>query len=123
MAICPYRVETGPVLTQAFQGFLGQTSVIQFGKTRPTARVENGGISGVVYYSATRAEDDPEIGGPEPWEPGIPGVTVNLYATGADARLSTRDVDCCDDHHHRQLGRQLPTDCPGDNDLVDARCR
>ena len=27
-----WRTETGPVLTQAFQGFLGQTNVIHFGK-------------------------------------------------------------------------------------------
>src|SRR5688572_20131627 len=28
----PYRVETGPVLTQAFQAFLGQTNAIAWGK-------------------------------------------------------------------------------------------
>ncbi len=27
----------------------------------------------------TRAENDPELAAAEPWEPGIPGVTVNLY--------------------------------------------
>ena len=78
------------MLTQAFQGFLGQTSVIQFGKTAYRPRVRNGGISGVVYYSTTRAEDDPELGGPEPWEPGIPGVTVNLYGP---VRRGQRQLD------------------------------
>jgi hypothetical protein len=72
------RTETGVVLTQAFQGFLGQTSVVEWGKA-PHAAGSNGGIGGVVYYSTTRAEDDPRYGGAEPWEPGIPGVIVNLY--------------------------------------------
>lgn len=112
----PYRIETGPVLTQGFQGFLGQTSVVQFGKTAYKTG-ENGGISGIVYYSVTRAEDDPELGIPEPWEPGIPRVEVKLYEVtgydenenpiiGADAILTTF-TDSWDD--------SLPTDCPGNN--------
>ncbi len=76
----PYRVETGPVLTQAFQGFLGQSSVIQWGKSvYDTAAGENGGISGMVYYAVTRAEDDPRFAAAEEWEPGIPRIQVNLY--------------------------------------------
>jgi hypothetical protein len=64
----PYRVETGPVLTQAFQGFLGQTSVMQWGNRAygpgpdgefRTTDDQNGGVSGIVYYATTRAEDDP----------------------------------------------------------------
>jgi large repetitive protein len=111
-----FRVETGPVLTQAFQGFLGQTSVIQFGKTDygpgpdenyGTADDENGGISGVVYYSVTRAEDDPKWGAPEVWEPGIPDVTVNLYDSTGITLLATTTTDNWD--------ASLPTDCPGDN--------
>ncbi len=73
------RTETGPVLTQAFQGFIGQTSVFEWGK-EPYGPGENGGISGIVFYSTTRAEDDPAYGAAEPWEPGIPRVQVNLYA-------------------------------------------
>jgi len=73
------RTETGPVLTQAFQGFLGQTSVIEWGKA-PYGPGENGGISGIVYYAITRAENDPSYAAVEPWEPGIPRVQVNLYA-------------------------------------------
>jgi hypothetical protein len=72
------RTEVGPVLTQGFQAFLGQTNVIQWAKaTYGTG--ENGGISGIVYYATTRAEDDPELGVAEPWEAGIPRVQVNLY--------------------------------------------
>ena len=74
----PYRIETGPVLTQAYQGFLGQTNVIQWGK-KNYAPGENGGISGIVYYATTRAEDNPRLAGAEPWEPGIPRMQVALY--------------------------------------------
>ena len=89
----PYRTEVGPVLTAAFQGFLGQTSVMHFGKTDyvnfdfsnpagPTYVGENGGISGLVYYATTRAEDEPQFAAAEEWEPGVPRVQVNLYADG-----------------------------------------
>lgn len=74
----PYRTEQGQVLLQAFQGFLGQTSVIEWGK-QVYAPGENGGISGIVQYATTRAEDDPRMAAAENWEPGIPRVQVNLY--------------------------------------------
>ncbi len=96
------RTETGQVLTTGFQGFLGQTSVMQFGKTDyvtftdfdftvippilPEFVGENGGISGIVFYATTRAEDDPQFAAAETWEPGIPRVQVALYADG--------DIDC-----------------------------
>jgi hypothetical protein len=93
------RTETGPVLTQAFQAFLGQTNVLWFGKTeyldyvRPsplpftwTYVGENGGISGIVHYAITRAENDPRDAVGETWEPGVPRVQVALYADG--------DIDC-----------------------------
>jgi len=98
-----YRTERGPVLTQGFQGFLGQTSVIEWGK-KEYAPGENGGISGIVFYSVTRAEDDPELGFPEPWEPGIPRVTVNLRDASGITLLNTTTTDSWDD--------SLPTGCP-----------
>lgn len=127
-----YRTETGPVLTQAFQGFIGQTSVIEWGKkaynpadedNEPTANFpdvedidwnengvldpeENGGISGIVFYSTTRGEDDPEKGVGEPWEPGIPRVTVNLYDGTGTTLLNTTTTDSWDD--------SLPTGCKGE---------
>ncbi len=77
------RTETGEVLTQAFQAFLGQTNKIEWGKqVYTTAEIRagaNGGISGIVYYAVTRAEDDPEFAAPEVWEPGIPRIQVELY--------------------------------------------
>ena len=72
------RVETGPVLTQAFQGFLGQKNTILWGK-KSYGEGENGGISGVAIYAITRAEDDPRYAAAEEWEPGIPRLQVALY--------------------------------------------
>jgi hypothetical protein len=103
-----WRSESGLVLTQAFQGFLGQTSVVEWGK-RAYGPTENGGISGVVYYSTTRAEDDPRYGVPEPWEPGIPGVTVNLYDETGTTLLDTTTTDSWD--------ATPPADCKWGNDL------
>ena len=94
------RTETGPVLTQAFQAFAGQTNVLWFGKAeyldyvKPTDSTpldwtyvgENGGISGIVHYATTRAENDPRNAVGETWEPGIPRVQFALYADG--------DIDC-----------------------------
>jgi hypothetical protein len=96
------RSEVGPVLTQGFQGFLGQTSVIEWGKTL-YGPDENGGISGMVMYAVTRAEDDPELAVAEPWEPGIPGVTVNLYDSTGTTLLATTTTDSWDEN--------LPTNC------------
>lgn len=101
------RTDPGVVLTQAFQGFLGQTSVVEWGK-KAYAPGENGGISGMVMYAVTRAEDDPELAAAEPWEPGIPRVTVNLYDATGNTLLAATETDSWDD--------SLPTDCqPGAN--------
>jgi len=97
-----YRTELGPVLTQGFQGFLGQTSVFEWGK-KAYEFGENGGISGIVFYAVTRAEDDPELAAAEPWEPGVPGVEVNLYeydSTAPDLKgafLNSTITDSWDD--------------------------
>ncbi len=73
------RTETGEVLTEAMHLFLGQTNIIDWGKTGYGSG-ENGGISGIVYYAVTRAEDDARYAAAEDWEPGVPNVQVNLYA-------------------------------------------
>lgn len=72
------RTESGPVLTQAFQSFLGTTNVFEWGKRAYDAG-ENGGISGIVRYATTRAENDPRFAAADDWEPGIPRVQVSLY--------------------------------------------
>jgi hypothetical protein len=95
------RTELGPVLTQGFQAFLGQTNVVEWGKTA-YGPGENGGISGMVMYAVTRAEDDPMMAAAEPWEPGIPRVTVNLYDRRGNFLMST-ETDSWDD--------SLPSNC------------
>ncbi|MEQ1740427.1 MAG: SdrD B-like domain-containing protein [Methyloglobulus sp.] len=75
------RTETGPVLLQAFDGFLGQTNAYQWGRKAYVGN-QNGGISGIVFYSSTRAENDPSYGVGDPWEPGVARVQVALYADG-----------------------------------------
>jgi hypothetical protein len=40
----------------------------------------NGGIAGTVFYDTVRAEDDARYAGAEPWQPGIPGLTMQLWA-------------------------------------------
>lgn len=74
----PYRTETGPVLLEGIQTFLGQTNVIEWGKALYSPG-ENGGITGIVHYAITRAEVDPRYATAENWEPGIPRVQVVLY--------------------------------------------
>ncbi len=75
----PYRVETGEVLTQAMQVFLGQTNVINWGLGSHLQKGTNGGVSGIVFYDITRAENDPRYNFGEVWQPGLPRVQVNLY--------------------------------------------
>jgi len=77
------RTERGPVLTQGFQQFLGQTSIISFGKNAYGTN-ENGGISGVIANTVTRAENDPAYAAIEEWEALIPRVQVNLYQDNLD---------------------------------------
>lgn len=98
------RTETGTVLTQAMHLFLNQTNIIDWGKVA-YASGENGGISGIVFYSVTRAENDPSYGAGEPWEPGIPRVQVNLYRdTDEDGIIDDRNgngrVDRADVDNH-----------------------
>lgn len=105
------RTEIGPVLTQGFQGFLGQTSVFDWGKA-PYVPGENGGISGIVYYASTRAENNPRLAAAEEWEPGVPSATIRLYSeitradgTTALALVAETQTDSWDN--------SLPTGCPG----------
>jgi hypothetical protein len=98
------RTEAGPALLEAFQIFQGQTSALYWGKSTYDVvdvnvdppddfpgpgdidyngnglfDANNGGISGIVFYATTRAENDPRLAAAEPWEPGIPRVQVVLY--------------------------------------------
>ncbi len=83
---CLTRTETGPALLEGVQSVIGSNSRIEWGKKK-WAPGENGGLSGVVYYATTRAEDDPRFAAAEPWEPGIPRVQVNLYQSDSEGNI------------------------------------
>ena len=97
----PYRIFGGldgtgqPVapssanLLQAFQGFLGQTNVIHWGKKdyAPSDPNDHGGITGVIHYASTRAEFDPKFATAENNEPGIPNVEIRLYKLNAQNKV------------------------------------
>jgi hypothetical protein len=85
------RSETGPVLTQAMHLFLNQNNRIDWGKI-DYPETENGGVSGIIAYQTTRAEEDPVMGTIDGWEPGIPRVQVALYAD-TDANQIIDDLD------------------------------
>ena len=121
----PYRTETGPVLLQGMQTFLGSTNMIDWGK-QPYAGHDNGGISGIVYYASTRAENDPRFTGGENNEPGIPGVTVRLYRASPADRRAILDVnkdgvinanDAVAEAQTDSWDDNLPTGCAGSNQL------
>ena len=66
---------------EGFSGLTGTSNWMEIGKA-PYAPTENGGIYGQVSYASTRPFDDASQMIQQPWEPNIPGVTVNLYKEG-----------------------------------------
>ena len=62
---------------------LGQPIRVDWGVKGYTTS-ENGGIAGTVFYDTMRAEDDARYAGAEPFQPGIPGLTLNLYQAQID---------------------------------------
>ena len=81
------RTEMGPVLTQGMNMFLGSSAMFEWGKKAYVAG-ENGGISGVIQYATTRAENDPRYAAAETWETGIPRVQVNLYRSDVNGNIA-----------------------------------
>jgi hypothetical protein len=60
------------------------------GTTSSTKMVgENGGIHGHTSYASTRPFDDASQMIEQPWQPNVPGVTVNLYQEGFAADGAT----------------------------------
>ena len=58
---------------------------------------QNGGIVGSVSYDTTRNELNPQYAAAEDWQPGVSGVTVNLYAPvdcPIDPTTGTTSVPC-----------------------------
>jgi hypothetical protein len=105
------RTETGPVLTQNMMLFLNQTNVMDWGKAA-YAPGENGGISGVVFYDTTRAENDPRYNAGETWQPGIPRVQVCLYQDNLTNATGLPGPDGIIDDINAPAGVQL---CDVDN--------
>mgnify|MGYP001327310748 CR=1 FL=1 len=87
-----YQVENQPEPTTVLGNgvdvgvlpILGQAARVDWGvkpydATGARGGPRNGGIVGTVSYDTTRNELNPRYAAVEPWQPGIPGVTVNLY--------------------------------------------
>ncbi len=58
---------------------------------------QNGGIVGSVSYDTTRNEVNPQYAAAEDWQPGVSGLTVNLYAPvdcPVDPTTGTTTVPC-----------------------------
>lgn len=47
----------------------------------PASKLENGGIAGTVTYDVTRNEFDPAYSVQEDYQPGIPGISMQLWKT------------------------------------------
>ena len=58
----------------------GQSFYFDWGK-KPFGPGENGGIVGIVFNGTTRNELNAQLQANEDYEPGVPNVPVNLYAT------------------------------------------
>ncbi|MTI84487.1 MAG: pectin esterase [Firmicutes bacterium] len=86
--------ETYPgALTLAVLTWAAKTNRIDWGK-RLYSDGGNGGISGIIYYATMRNETDPRYAVAEGYEPGIPGVTLNLYrtATGESGQILQEEL-------------------------------
>ncbi len=85
---------------------LGQSARLDWGVRPydPTGadpnRPRNGGIAGSVFYDTTRAEYDARYQAAEPWAPGIPNLTMNLYST---VPCGTNPGAACDERGDYEL--------------------
>ena len=88
------RIDPGSVVTEGWQGGVGQFNMIDWGKL-PYVPGETGGIRGHVVYNSTRPFDDPGQLFQNLWEPLVPGVTINLYqeGTGPDGTQTLTLID------------------------------
>ena len=66
---------------------IGLSAARSTGASTPTTRPgangvdpQNGGIVGSISYDTTRNELDPQYAAAEDWQPGVSGITVELYA-------------------------------------------
>lgn len=73
----------GGIVDLGILPILGQPVRVDWGVKRYASN-ENGGIAGTVFYDTVRAEDDARYAGAEPWQPGIPELTLKLYKAEMD---------------------------------------
>jgi len=77
------RTMLGNIVDLGILPILGQPARVDWGIKRYASN-ENGGIAGTVVYDTVRAEDDARYAGVEPWQPGVPGLTVQLFTAVVD---------------------------------------
>ena len=107
-----YKVENQPDWTTVLGSgvdvgmlpILGQTGQLDWGvrpyDTTGVTGPKNGGIVGTVSYDTTRNELDPRYAAVEPWQPGVPGLTMNLWKPIA---CGTNPGTACDDSGKYEL--------------------
>ena len=74
----------GPIVDVGVLPILGQWGRLDWG-VKFYDPGTNGGIAGSVFYDTARAEDEGRFAGAEPWQPGIPDLEMQLYATVKNA--------------------------------------
>ena len=131
-----YKTDNGPETTRLGAGVDisvlaadGLKGTVDWGVI-PYPAGTNGGIVGEVVYAVTRNETDARLAAAEDYEPGIPGVTVNLYQPVACTDPGTQTCDAAGKYvldangayaHGAQLNAYLteqfqrPTDCQASN--------
>ena len=62
---------------------------------------KNGGIVGTVSYDVTRNELDPRYAAVEPWQPGVPDLTMQLWQP---VDCGTNSGAACDASRHVRTG-------------------
>jgi hypothetical protein len=75
-----WTTKLGSLVDFNFLPIIGLGGEVDWG-VQPYTNAANGGIVGTVSYDTTRNELDPADAVSETYQPGIPGVPVNLYAT------------------------------------------
>ncbi len=101
-----YKADNGPETTRLGAGVDlsvlnqdGLKSRVDWGVI-PYDPGTNGGIVGEVVYAVTRNELDPRLAAAEDYEPGIPGMRVNLYLP---VPCGTNSGTPCDAANHYEL--------------------
>ena len=106
-----HRTELGPVRSQGWQGFIGQTAVLNWGR-QAFQPGENGGITGMISYASTRSEDDVRMAVVNEWEPAVPNVKVRLYKE-VQTQTGDKGLVFVAETMSSSWDASKPTGCPG----------